>query len=1045
MGTTLVTAVSIHQRKQLNPQTDEFNQKLINLPKLHQIINYSPLTISPNSYVTDAINLMNQQLNHPVAVNNFIRQANDYILVVEGKQLQGIFTIPDVLRVIALNTNLSGLKMAEVMNQPLITLKQSDSAHILTVLALFQQHCIQHLPIVDDKDNLIGIVNKTNLLQSLNIEKMVGVVEALQENLEDLHTEHIPINQQLEVTRWQTHNYLQLWAKKQVADSTEINQQLQESLEELQIAKEELRQQNEQLIYARQITKAEQQRYQNLFEFAPNGYLVTDSLGIIQQANYEAASLLSVRQDHLIGKTLVVFIAEKYRSSFILQLKILQDLQEWEVDFQPHKGTVFPASVRVKSLSDSEGKKTGFLWSISDISDHKKLQATLQKDSDILENLVKERTTELVIANEQLQQEIIERKLIQESLQESETRLTLALKASNIGIWDWHIQTNQTLWSSTMGLMYGLPLNTLCPDIEDFLNLIYPEDRQYYQNCLIQSIEERIDFICEYRIVAHDNSLHWLSSRGEVYCNENGQPIRLIGTTRDISERKQTEQQISEQATLLEIATDGIFVRNFQAQILFWNQGAEKMYGWQRQEVAGKNPKDIFYDSTSHEQEIIPLRTVVKSGSWQGELHKRTQSNQLIIVQSRWTLMLDDDGQPKSILTVDTDITAKKQLEEQFFRAQKLESISTLAGGIAHNINNNLTPILGYAQLLKSKSPLDKDNCLQMLTIIEDNAKKGASLVRQLLSFANKGVQIKYMLIQINDLIKNTIQVVKQTFSLPEAIEFFTYLPPKLWTINGDRNQLEQVLINLIVNASHAMPHGGHLSISTENLYLNEEMSQINHDVTVGNYIVITVEDTGTGMSPKILERVFDPFFTTKDIGEGTGLGLSTVLGTIKSHKGFIHVDSEVGKGSKFKIFLPSVNQEIISLEPDCGKLCPGQGELILVVDDEPQVLEVTKTILENYNYQTITAKNGMEAIAIYARYQNQIRVVLMDMMMPEMDGNSAICNLKKINPEVPIIACSGYNIQNMLKANHENQVLAILSKPYTNQELLSTLNWVLK
>ena len=197
MGTTLVTAVSIHQRKQLNPQTDEFNQKLINLPKLHQIINYSPLTISPNSYVTDAINLMNQQLNHPVAVNNFIRQANDYILVVEGKQLQGIFTIPDVLRVIALNTNLSGLKMAEVMNQPLITLKQSDSAHILLrYLSLFQQHCIQHLPIVDDQDNLIGIVNKTNLLQSLNIEKMVGVVEALQENLEDLHTEHIPINQQ---------------------------------------------------------------------------------------------------------------------------------------------------------------------------------------------------------------------------------------------------------------------------------------------------------------------------------------------------------------------------------------------------------------------------------------------------------------------------------------------------------------------------------------------------------------------------------------------------------------------------------------------------------------------------------------------------------------------------------------------------------------------------------------------------------------------------------------------------------------------------------
>ena len=1045
MGTKLVTAVSTYQRKQLNPLTNEFNQKLINLPKLHQIINYSPLTISPNSYVADAINLMNQQLNHPVAVNNFVRQANDYVLVVEGKQLQGIFTIQDVLRVIALNTNLSAVKMAEVMNQPLITLKKSDSAHILTVLALFQQHCIQHLPIVDDKNNFIGIVNKTTLLQSLNIEKMVGIVEALQENLEGLHTEHIPINEQLEVTRWQTHNYLQLWAEKQVDDNVEINQQLHESLEELHIAEEELRQQNEQLIYSRQITEAERQRYQTLFEFAPNGYLVTDSLGIIQQANYRAASLLSVRQDHLIGKTLVVFIAEKYRSSFIPGLKKLQDSQEWEVDFQPRKGAVFPASVRVNSLSDSEGKKTGFLWSISDISDRKKLQATLQKDSDILELLIKERTRELVIANEQLQQEIIEKELIQESLKESETRLTLALEAGKIGIWDWHIQTNQTLWSSTMDLMYGLPLNTLCPDTEDFLNLIYPEDRQYYQNCLIQSLKERVNFICEYRIISHNSSIHWLSSRAEVYCNENGQPIRLIGTTRDISERKQTEQQISEQAALLEIATDGIFVRDFQAQILFWNQGAEKIYGWQRQEVEGKNPKDIFYDSTSHEQEIIPLRTVVKSGSWQGELHKRTQSNQLITVQSRWTLMLDTDGQPKSILTVDTDITEKKQLEEQFFRAQNMESIGTLAGGIAHNINNNLTPILGYAQLLKNKFPLDKDSCLQMLTIIEDNAKKGASLVKQLLSFANKGVEIKYTIIQINDLIRNTIQITKETFSLPEPIEFFTDLPPNLWAIRGDRNQLEQVLINLVVNASHSMPDGGYLSISAENLYLNQEMIQINHDATVGNYIVITVEDTGTGMSPEIVERIFDPFFTTKDIGKGTGLGLSTVLGTIKSHKGFIDVNSEVGKGSKFKIFLPSVNQEIIPVEPDCGKLCPGQGELILVVDDEPQVLEVTKTILENYNYQTITAKNGMEAIAIYAKHQNQIRAVLMDMMMPEMDGNSAICNLKKINPEVPIIACSGRNIQNMLKLNHENQVLAILSKPYTNQELLSTLNLVLK
>jgi CBS domain-containing protein len=225
-----------------------FNQKLINLPNLHQIIHYSPLTISPDSCVMDAINLMNQQQDHKVTVNNPINQITDYVVVVEGKQLQGIFTIKDVLRVITLNTDLSAVKMADVMTQPLITLKYSASEHILTVFALLQQHSIQYLPIVDDQDNLIGIVTEANLLQALNIEKMIGVVEALQENLLDLKTEHIPINEQLEVIRKQTHNHLQAWAKKQVDENLEINRELQETLEELQIAEEELRQQNEQLL-----------------------------------------------------------------------------------------------------------------------------------------------------------------------------------------------------------------------------------------------------------------------------------------------------------------------------------------------------------------------------------------------------------------------------------------------------------------------------------------------------------------------------------------------------------------------------------------------------------------------------------------------------------------------------------------------------------------------------------------------------------------------------------------------------------------------------
>ena len=1019
-----------------------FNQQLINLPKLSQIIDYSPLTISADSCVMEAINLINQIQNYEF--NNPFKQANDYVLVVNQNELQGIFTIKDVLRVIALNINLLEVKIAEVMTQPLITLKASASEHILTVFTLLEQHCIQHLPIVDNAGKLIGIITEKNLLQALNIEKIVGIIEALRENFAESNTEHKPVNQQLEVIRWQISNYLREWGKTKIDCHPKINEELQETLEELQTAEEELRQQNEQLIFSREITEAERLRYQNLFEFAPDGYFVTDNLGIIQEANQAASFLLSVPQKVLIGKPLVVFIAQQYRFDFVSRLRKLQNLQEWEMYLQPRTGLPFPGKVRVNPLYENQGKSTRFLWSISDVSEQhaalherEKLETALRQNSDLLEIKVAERTAELIIANEQLQREIIERENIQQSLIESEERLSLAMAAGNTAIWDWHIQKNDVFWSPNMSLMHCLSGHALSPIDEEFLNVISSEDREYFRHCVHKTFEKRVDLSCEYRVISSDSNLRWLGTRAKLHYDENDQPLRMIGTTRDITDRKETERKISEQAALLDIATDAILVRDLKSQIIFWNQGAERMYGWQSQEVLARNTQDIFYNSHDNKQEIASLKTVFNSGSWEGELYKKTKSGEEIIVQSRWTLMLDADSQPKSILTVDTDITEKKRLQQQYFRAQRLESIGILAGGIAHDINNILTPILGSAQLLKVRLSQDNNRVLQMLTIIENNAKQGAALVKQLLSFA-KGVEGKYTILQVNDLIKDTIQFAKQTLS--KSIKFSTHLSPKLFPVYGDKTQLHQVVMNLVVNAADAMPNGGYLSISAENLYIDEDIRQINCHAKVGNYIVITVRDTGTGMSPEIVERIFEPFFTTKDFGKGTGLGLSTVQGIIKSHKGFINVDSKLGKGSKFQVFLPSLNQEISLLKSDDNKMYQGRGEVILLVDDEAQIIEVTKTILENYNYQIITAKNGKEAIDIYTQNQDKIKLVLMDIMMPEMDGNAAICKLKEINPQVKIIACSGRNIE----PDNEAQVAAILLKPYSNQELLEKLNFVL-
>ncbi|WP_292740581.1 ATP-binding protein [Nostoc sp. JL31] len=399
--------------------------------------------------------------------------------------------------------------------------------------------------------------------------------------------------------------------------------------------------------------------------------------------------------------------------------------------------------------------------------------------------------------------------------------------------------------------------------------------------------------------------------------------------------------------------------------------------------------------------------------------------------------MRDSAGDPKSILTVDTDITQKKQLEEQFFRTQRLESLGTLAGGIAHDLNNILTPILAAAQLLQGKCFQDEELSRQLLTLIESNAKRGAALVKQVLSFA-RGYKGEPTIIQVQYLISEIIQIAKQTF--PKSIEFSTVIPEGIWAIAGDTTQLHQVLTNLLVNARDALPDGGNINISVENKFIDEAYTRMNLDAKVGHYIVITVADNGIGIPPEILDRIFEPFFTTKEVNTGTGLGLSTVLGIMRSHDGFIKVSSNVGRGSKFDLFLPAVEATPVFKIEDLDVL-PGQGELILVVDDEAQIREIATIILENHNYKILTASNGIEAIALYAQHKHQINAVLMDLMMPEMDGITAIRTLRKMSNQLQIIACSGLNSMDVFTQAADVNVQVILSKPYTARELLNTLH----
>lgn len=382
--------------------------------------------------------------------------------------------------------------------------------------------------------------------------------------------------------------------------------------------------------------------------------------------------------------------------------------------------------------------------------------------------------------------------------------------------------------------------------------------------------------------------------------DDQGVLIGVVGVSTDISERKQIEEKIREQAALLDIATDAILVRDLNHKILFWNKSAERLYGWKAQEALGQNAQVFLYREIPLQlQEAI--NQVHTTGEWYGELNKVRKDGKDIIVESRWTLVRDESGNPKSILTVDTDITEKKQLQTQFLRAQRLESLGTLASGIAHDLNNILSPILLSAQILKMKLGNEQHN--QLLETLELNAQRGADLVKQVLSFA-RGVEGQRTVLQMKHLIIEIQQFAKQTF--PKSIQFICKTASNLWTVYGDATQLYQMLMNLVINSRDAMPKGGILDISADNFFIDENYAKMNLEATVGPHIVISIRDTGTGMSPEILDRIFEPFFTTKAVGQGTGLGLSTVLGIVKSHGGFINVSSSVGKGTEFQVFFKS-------------------------------------------------------------------------------------------------------------------------------------------
>jgi two-component system, cell cycle sensor histidine kinase and response regulator CckA len=505
--------------------------------------------------------------------------------------------------------------------------------------------------------------------------------------------------------------------------------------------------------------------------------------------------------------------------------------------------------------------------------------------------------------------------------------------------------------------------------------------------------------------------------------------------------RQEAELRIREQAEMLNQAREAILIINLDNRVIYWNAGAEHLFGWRSDEIIGRSAEEIF-DAAAAGAVLAAREETLAKGQWLGELRVHDRARQPLIVESRQSLIRDEKGQPKARLCINSDITERKRLEEQFLRSQRMENLGLLAAGIAHDLNNMLAPILLAAPMLREN--VHDPAGLGLLSTLEKSAERGAHLVQQILSFA-RGASGEKRLVQVRHLLRDISSIVTGTF--PKSIRLEDFIPSDLWPVMGNPTQIHQILLNLCVNARDAMPNGGTLRLRAENRLIDLATAQRIEGARAGPFLVLHVEDTGNGIAPDVLARMWEPFFTTKETGKGTGLGLSTVRGIIENHKGFIEVVTVVGRGATFRIFLPATEgMPADALKTPTRHLPAGKGELILVVDDERNIREMTKTTLTRNGYRVLLANDGAQAAIVFAEHAAEIRLVVTDLNMPNLDGAMLGRALRKMNCGAKLLVVSGMTSSLSTRIEHRPEEFAdaFLPKPFKPEVLLAKVHELL-
>ncbi|MFL5583737.1 MAG: PAS domain S-box protein [Gemmatimonadaceae bacterium] len=640
--------------------------------------------------------------------------------------------------------------------------------------------------------------------------------------------------------------------------------------------------------------------------------------------------------------------------------------------------------------------------------------------------------------------DVTEQRKAERAVRATDERFKFVARATNDVIWDWDIKTNALVWNDSVENVFGHKQNKIFPEIQWWHDHIHPEDRER----VIAGVRDVLDhcgtsWSDQYRYRRADGSYANVMDRGSITRDSTGAPVRMIGAMSDVTERSRSEAAIRFQAQLLNAVQQAVVATDPEGLVIFWNAFAERLYGWSATEAVGKAIEELTPSPflRQHSAEIVERGAAGES--WTGEFLVQGKSGKAFPALLTTSPVRDERGAVLGYVHVSIDLTERRNLEEQFRQSQKMDAVGRLAGGIAHDFNNLLTVIrLNTEIIMDGFDPTDPRS--EDVKQIRSAAERASSLTRQLLAFSRKQI-LQPRVLDLNSVVSTVEPMLRRLIG--EDITIASSCSARGYVV-ADPGQLEQILVNLVVNARDAMPQGGTIAIETQNAELDETYSSEHAPVIPGRYIMLAVGDNGIGMNSDTREHAFDPFFTTKEAGKGTGLGLATVYGIVKQSGGYVWIYSEPGLGTTLKLYFPEVSSAAafktgeyrVVAKPEVAR----GSETILLVEDEEAVRGLTSRILEKQGYRVIAAQHGREAMEIASNEDGHIDLVLTDIVMPGMNGRGLVERLAAIRPRIKSLYMSGYTDDDIVRRGFIEPSKSFLQKPFTSDALLQTVRKVL-